>query len=175
MTTADIRFATLEDAETVAKLIRDMDRHYRPDEELRPEADYRQMTEQTIANFEGTRFVVARDEEGRGVGLACVAVLRPGRDLQGLVYLKDLYVSEPARGCGLGTQIISFLSAYAVENDIGRMDFTTDTDNVGAQRLYDSLGGIRKEKVYYTLPIEALKAVAARANRAVERTYSVQD
>lgn len=165
MTIANIRFAELEDAETVAQLVREMDQHYRPGEELRPETDYRRMAEETIATREGTRFVVAWDREGQGAGLACVAIMRPGRDLQGLLYLKDLYVPERARGGGNGTRIIRFLSAFAVENGIGRMDFTTDIDNIGAQRLYDSLGGVRKEKVYYTLPIEALEAVAVSPDR----------
>jgi len=157
----DIRFANIEDATAVALLVREMDRHYRPGEDLRPEADYRRAVEETIGNREGTRFVLARDGEGRDVGLACVAILRPGRDLRGLLYLKDLYVIEVARGLGIGTRIIRFLAAFATKNDIGRMDFTTDSDNAAAQRLYAALGGVVKEKVYYTFPTKALNALAA--------------
>ncbi|KLK90692.1 acetyltransferase [Microvirga vignae] len=157
----DIRFANIEDAAAVAQLVREMDRHYRPGEDLRPEADYRRVVEETIANHEGTRFVLARDGEGRDVGLACVAILRPGRDLRGLLYLKDLYVVETARGLGIGTRIIGFLAGFANKNDIGRIDFTADGDNASAQRLYGALGGVVKEKVYYTLPTEVLGALAA--------------
>lgn len=158
----DIRFANIEDAAAVAQLVQEMDRHYRPGEDLRPEADYCRVVEETIANHEGTRFVLAQDGEGRDVGLACVAILRPGRDLWGLLYLKDLYVVETARGLGIGTRIIGFLSAYAARNDIGRIDLTTDRDNVSAQRLYRALGGLVKEKVYYTLPGEVLRALATK-------------
>jgi GNAT superfamily N-acetyltransferase len=157
--TDDIRIANLEDVAAVAQLVRAMDRHYRPGEDLRPEADYRRIMEETIANHEGTRFVLARDR-GRDVGLACVAILRPGRDLRGLLYLKDLYVVEAARGLGIGTRIIQFLAAFAIKNEIGRIDFTTDRDNAAAQRLYSALGGVVKEKVYYTLPTEVLSALA---------------
>jgi len=156
----DIRFANIEDAPAVALLVRAMDRHYRPGEDLRPEADYRRIMEETIASREGTRFVLARDAGGRDVGLACVAILRPGRDLRGLLYLKDLYVVEAARGLGIGTRIIQFLAAFAIKNEIGRIDFTTDRDNAAAQRLYSALGGVVKEKVYYTLPTEVLSALA---------------
>jgi ribosomal protein S18 acetylase RimI-like enzyme len=162
MTTKDVRFAKPEDATAVALLVREMDRHYRPGEDLRPEADYRGRVKEAIASREGTRFVLARDGEGRDVGLACVAILRPGRDLRGLLYLKDLYVAEAARGLGIGTRIMGFLAAFATENGIGRIDFTTDSDNAPAKRLYDALGGVVKEKVYYTLPTEALGALAAK-------------
>ena len=157
----EIRFANIDDAAAVALLVRDMDRHYRPGEELRPEADYRRIMEETITSHEGTRFVLARDARGQNVGLACVAILRPGRDLRGLLYLKDLYVVEGARGLGIGTCIIRFLAAFAVRNEIGRIDFTTDHGNVSAQRLYDALGGLVKQKVHYTLPTEVLGALAA--------------
>jgi ribosomal protein S18 acetylase RimI-like enzyme len=88
--------------------------------------------------------------------------MRPGRDLRGLLYLKDLYVVETARGLGIGTRIIGFLAGFAIKNDIGRIDFTADSDNVSAQRLYSALGGVVKGKVYYTLPTEVLGALAAR-------------
>jgi ribosomal protein S18 acetylase RimI-like enzyme len=169
VTTDDIRFAKPEDAAAVARLVRAMDRHYRPGEDLLPEADYRQMAEETIASREGTRFVLARDGAGRDVGLACVAILRPGRDLRGLLYLKDLYVAEAARGFGIGTRIMGFLAAFAIENGIGRMDFTTDGDNAAAQRLYDSLGGAVKEKVYYTFSAEALDALSRFFERRPQR------
>ena len=86
--------------------------------------------------------------------------MRPGRDLRGVLYLKDLYVVEAARGLGIGTRIIQFLAAFAIKNGIGRIDFTTDRDNASAQRLYSALGGVVKEKVYYTLPTEVLGALA---------------
>jgi ribosomal protein S18 acetylase RimI-like enzyme len=157
----EIRFANIDDAAAVALLVRDMDRHYRPGEELRPEADYRRIMEETIASNEGTRFVLARDARGQNVGVACVAILRPGRDLRGLLYLKDLYVVAEARGLGMGTRIIRFLAAFAARNEIRRIDFTTDHGNVSAQRLYDGLGGVVKHKVHYTLPTEVLGALAA--------------
>jgi GNAT superfamily N-acetyltransferase len=156
----DTPFANLEDAAAVAVLVREMDRHYRQGEDLRPEADYRRVVEETITNREGTRFVLARDDEERDVGLACVAILRPGRDLKGLLYLKDLYVVEAARGLGTGTRIMGFLAAFATENNIGRIDLTTDSDNISARRLYSALGGVVKEKVYYTFPSDVLDTMA---------------
>jgi ribosomal protein S18 acetylase RimI-like enzyme len=156
-----IHFATLEDAAVVARLVQDMDRYYRPGEVLRSEADYLQTIEETIKSQEGTRFVIAQDGNKRGIGLACVAILRPGRDLRGLLYLKDLYVAEGARGLGVGTRMMRFLAAFASQHGIGRMDFTTDSDNIPAQRLYATLGGIVKEKVYYTIPSEVLQTLAS--------------
>jgi len=157
---ASIAFATLADTADVAQLIAAMDAHYRPGETLPPVDDYRAMVAATLREREGTRFVIARGADGTPFGLACIAVIRPGRDLKGLVYLKDLFVVEQARGRGLGRSLMAFLARFATDNGIGRIDFTTDRDNEGAQRLYAALGARVMEKIYYTLPGEQLAALA---------------
>jgi ribosomal protein S18 acetylase RimI-like enzyme len=159
-----IEFADLSQAAVVAGLVRAMDLHYRPGEDLLPERDYLAMVNRTIESREGTRFLVATTFDNRPAGLACLAIMRPGRDLKGLLYLKDLFVLEEARGAGVGTQLLQFMAAFAIANGIARIDFTTDRDNLAAQRLYTSLGGILSEKVYYTVPMAALRRLAESPN-----------
>ena len=159
-----IVFATPADAPRVAELIGAMDAHYRPGETLPPAGDYRAMVAATLREREGTRFVLASGADGAPLGLACIAVIRPGRDLKGLVYLKDLFVVEAARGRGLGRRLMAFIARFAADNGIGRIDFTTDRGNEGAQRLYAALGAQAVEKIYYTLPGVRLAALAAEAS-----------
>lgn len=159
---SDIRlhFAEPADASDVAFVIRAMDAHYRPADVLSPAADYVAMVASALREREGTRFALARAAGGEPLGVACVAVIRPGRDLAGLLYLKDLFVVEKARGLGIGRRLMGFLARFAVENGIGRVDFTTDLSNEAAQRLYASLGAREQQKIYYTLPGERLRDLA---------------
>jgi ribosomal protein S18 acetylase RimI-like enzyme len=152
-----IGFADPSQAAIVARLVRAMDRHYRPGEDLLPETEYLAMVTRTTERQEGTRFVVAQAPGNRPVGLACVAIIRPGRDLKGLIYLKDLFVMAEARGLGIGSRLMRFLAAFATANGIARIDFTTDRANLSAQRLYAALGAVVQEKVFYTLPADALR------------------
>jgi ribosomal protein S18 acetylase RimI-like enzyme len=156
-----MRFAEAADAPEVAALIRTMDAHYRPGDVLPSADEYVVMVAAALREKEGSRFALARGTDGEPLGVACVAVIRPGRDLAGLVYLKDLFVMEKARGRGIGRQLMRFLARFAMDNRIGRMDFTTDASNEAAQRFYASLGARLQEKVCFTLPTKQLLNLAS--------------
>jgi GNAT superfamily N-acetyltransferase len=157
-----LRFAGETDAADAAMLIRAMDAHYRPGEVLLPAAEYAARISAVLREREGTRFALARAVGGQPLGIACVAVIRPGRDLAGLVYLKDLFVIEEARGRGIGRRLLRFLAHFALDSGIGRLDFTADRSNVDAQRLYESLGARVQEKICYSVPGERLRDLAGR-------------
>ncbi|HVC57040.1 MAG TPA: GNAT family N-acetyltransferase [Stellaceae bacterium] len=58
---------------------------------------------------------------------------RPG------LYLEDLYVTEPARGQGVGRRLMARLAAIAVERGWGRIDFHV-LDWNPARHFYERLG-----------------------------------
>jgi len=155
------RIAGPDDAGPVAELLRAMDRHYRPDAALPSPPEYERMVASTISGREGTRFVLCLSGEGKPLGIGCFAVLRPGRDIKGLVYVKDLFVKEEARGQGIGTEIMRFLARFCLDRGIGRIDLGTDASNEGAQRLCAALGGEAADKVSYAFWTDALKRIAA--------------
>lgn len=154
-----IRFADQADIVAIAKLLAAMDRYYRPGVHLAGDDEYAEMVARTIKTQEGTRFVLCL-AEGKPAGLACCAILRPGRDRKGLLFVKDLFVRDEWRGKGLGRGLMRFLAAFALEQGIGRIDLATDVSNDGAQRLYDELGGVRRPAVYFTFPDAVLRKVA---------------
>ncbi len=155
----EIGFADAAAIPEVARLLRAMDAFYRPGEALPDDATYLATVRRTMETREGTRFVLAR-AGGAAVGLACIAVLRPGRNLAGLVFLKDLFVDESARDRGVGRALMGFLARFAVEHGIGRIDLTTGRDNAGARRLYAALGGEEQDKVFFSFPAERLRRMA---------------
>jgi GNAT superfamily N-acetyltransferase len=157
-----IRFVDQSESAAVATMLRQMDMFYRPGATLPDPATYLEAARRTIETREGTRFALAF-LDGEPVGIACIAVVRPGHNLAGLVFLKDLFVTEAARSHGIGTLLMRFLARFAVDHDLGRLDLTTGRDNMCARRLYGSLGGETVEKVYFSFPAEQLRRLAGDA------------
>lgn len=159
------RFAGVADAIPAATLLQALDTYYHPDKPHPSVATYGEMVTRTLSTAEGTRFALAFSGE-QPVGIACIAVLRPGNSLKGLIFLKDLFVMEAARGAGVGRGLMGFLSRFALAEGIGRIDLQTDTDNEGARKLYEALGGTRREKVAYSFGAEAMSDLSERSQLA---------
>jgi ribosomal protein S18 acetylase RimI-like enzyme len=159
-----VREARSRDADIVGSLIDAMDAHYNGAGNTSGEALAAACARQALESNEGTHFLIA-ELEGRPVGIACFAVIRPGRQLKGLVFLKDLFVVPEARSLGVGRALMRELARYAMARDIGRIDLTTDVANAGAQRLYEELGGRRQEILRYQYDGDRLRALAGRSER----------
>jgi GNAT superfamily N-acetyltransferase len=63
--------------------------------------------------------------------------------------LGDLFTTPAARGQGVGTLLMNTARAFALLTGAKGLLLETATDNVGAQRLYESLGYVR-DTGYYT-------------------------
>jgi ribosomal protein S18 acetylase RimI-like enzyme len=152
------RLATEADCDAVAAIIVAMAAHYGEvgiPTEVNAAAD---MVRNTLSTQEGTQFLLATGIDSTPVGVACFVVIRPGRKLKGLIYLKDIFVPSACRGTGIGRQLLVELARYAQAHDIGRIDLRTDSTNLGAQRLYEGLGAVRLEKIAYTFDPAALSS-----------------
>jgi GNAT superfamily N-acetyltransferase len=143
-----VRLATLEDAADVAALVRAVDLHYVGSEVAQPLEPTLAMVARSMREQEGTRYALAY-REGQPVGLACFAVLRPGFKLSGLLFIKELFVDDHARGQEVGTVLMRWLADYARAQGLTRIDLTTDGTNTGAQAFYERLGAERMNKVFY--------------------------
>ena len=90
-------------------------------------------------------------EGGEIVGYACLywhfSSLIPAET----VLMNDLFVSETARGRGVGRSLIEASAAVARERGAAHLEWATAPDNLTAQRLYDSTGAERSEWVEYEL------------------------
>ncbi|MCZ0735829.1 GNAT family N-acetyltransferase [Phreatobacter sp. AB_2022a] len=156
----DIRLAGPEDHADIAFVNQAMDRHYNP--ALAPNT-VEEVTD-LLRRIErdrrfGTQFALAR-RDGQPMGFAVFAVIHPGRRLNGLIFLKDLFVVPEARNLGLGDALMRFLARFARDNGIGRIDLTAEPHNAGAMRLYERLGMTVRPAVYYRLDGEGLARLA---------------
>jgi GNAT superfamily N-acetyltransferase len=143
-----IRVAEIDDAPAIAALIGAIDEHYAKDGFRSDQRDTLAMVRHSMQTEEGTRYALAF-REGQAIALACFALLRPGFRLGGLLFLKELFVVEEARGQAAGATLMAWLTDFARARGITRIDLTTDSANAGAQKFYEKLGGAKQDKVYY--------------------------
>jgi GNAT superfamily N-acetyltransferase len=162
-----VRLAGTADAGTVAGLIQALESHYAAGGRPSPFERTLAMVQASMTSQEGTRYALAF-VDGEPLGLACFAVLRPGNDLRGLIYLKELFVAEKARGRAVGAALMGWLADHARLQGIGRIDLTTDRANAGAQAFYERLGAERLDKVVYRFDLAAGGLAAPRVPRGQE-------
>jgi GNAT superfamily N-acetyltransferase len=105
-------------------------------------------------------FALVAERDGTLLGMASLSPVLFGGAFQWELFLKDLYVTEQARGLGIGRALLVAMARIAVEQNYCRIDWTTDATNEGAQRLYDRLGVPRHDKVFYRLSGDNLKKFA---------------
>jgi GNAT superfamily N-acetyltransferase len=91
--------------------------------------------------------------EGQLVGYACLYWHFSSLEATECVLMNDLFVSEDARGEGVGRALIEATAEVARERGVPFVEWSTAPDNHTAQRLYDSTGAERSEWFSYELRV----------------------
>ena len=140
MTVVDVRVATLEDAEPVAKLFDAYRQFYgqTPDLSLATTFIRARMTAE-----ESVVFIV--EAGNKGCGFCQLYPTFCSVEAQPIVVLYDLFVVEEARRSGAGELLLNAAQAFARRKGYARMDLTTAKNNHVAQRLYERMGWKRDE------------------------------
>ncbi len=131
-----IRFATAQDCPLLLRLIRELAEYERaPDSVVASEADLRHHGFGADPRFEAILAFIDGEPAGAALFHARFSTWlgRPG------LYLEDLYVTEGARGRGVGHRLMTRLAAIAVERGWGRIDFQV-LDWNPARGFYQRLG-----------------------------------
>lgn len=157
MSTVTVRRAGAADRTVLARLLSDLQAHYRsPD----PPGGAAEMARLLTRDGERLPFALLAEHDGATLGLATLSPLLYGGAYQWMLFLKDLYVTAEARGLGIGRALLGAMARIAVDENYCRIDWTTDASNEGAQRLYDRLGVPRQDKRFYRLSGEDLRKFA---------------
>jgi GNAT superfamily N-acetyltransferase len=149
---AELEIAPIDAAEfeRLLPLIAAYQRFYEVDE-IDPERN-RAFFRRFLAPSEDGMLLGARDG-GEIVGYACLYWHFSSLAAAESVLMNDLFVSEAARGRGVGRGLIEASAAIARERGAAHLEWATAPDNLTAQRLYDSTGAERSEWVEYELEL----------------------
>jgi len=116
--------------------------------------------DKVFSSYSGVTLIGARSQ-GELVGFATFTLMYPGPLCTGQAYMKELFVSERARGQGAGKSLIKFIAALAVEQGCSRLDWTAEKSNPNAGKFYLSLGAaLLEDKQYFRLSDQTLHQFA---------------
>ncbi len=102
-------------------------------------ADVTESTFQRILADEHLHAVLARDAEGRAIGLVQWLTHPSTWTSKVYCYLEDLYVDPGARGEGVATDLIEHVRDWAVKFGATKVYWLTMNDNATARSLYDKV------------------------------------
>lgn len=111
-------------------------------------AQSRAFIAERIARDESVIFL-AQDDTGEALGFVQLFPTFSSIDAHRTWLLGDLFTTANARGRGVGTLLMNTARSFAVLSGGRGMVLETATDNLNAQRLYESLGYVR-DSGYYT-------------------------
>jgi GNAT superfamily N-acetyltransferase len=160
-----IRPATKRDGAGLAALMAQMEGHYEGPDAI----DESVVLERLRAHWpegDGALLLVAviqNDPPADIVGFATMFRLFPGRAIEPVWWLKELYVAKDTRGQGVGASILRACARHVRSTGGTRLDWTTAMANTEARRLYERLGGVALEAVVYRAEGDDLQALAAQA------------
>ncbi|NEC65794.1 GNAT family N-acetyltransferase [Streptomyces sp. SID9727] len=154
--TVTIRPAGPDDLPPLAALIEEIERFYGATE-IQPLAERRaQIEESLFAPIPLAQVLVADPGDGTLAGMAAYSFLWPARGTTHALFLKELYVSEPWRGGGVGARLMAELRTVAsARPGCSRMEWMGDTDNAPALGFYGALGfEVVEGKAVYRVGVE---------------------
>jgi GNAT superfamily N-acetyltransferase len=99
-----------------------------------------EVTEATFARIvadEELHGAIARDDDGRAVGLVHWLTHSATWTTGVYCYLEDLFVDPSARGAGVGRALIGHVRAWAEDEGATKLYWLTAQDNAIARTLYD--------------------------------------
>lgn len=124
-------------------------------------------TEETIrqtlfGDVASAKAIVCENEKGQVLGYAIYFYNYSTWLSKKGLYLEDLYVSEHARGLGIGKKLLTYLAKLAVKEGCGRFEWSVLDWNTPAIDFYESLGAKpQSEWTVYRLTGDALTKLAS--------------
>jgi GNAT superfamily N-acetyltransferase len=89
---------------------------------------------------------------GEPIGFACFYRHKSSLSATDTILMNDLFVTEGARGSGIGRALIEQGLDLAMENGASCLEWSTAPDNATAQRLYDTFPAEKSTWLTYELP-----------------------
>jgi GNAT superfamily N-acetyltransferase len=94
------------------------------------------------------------------VGSMVMNVTFPAFELTLSLHIRDLYVAETARRSGVGRKLVKAAARIAVNEGFSALEWTTDSANTAARKMYEICGAKHLDRVYYRLFDDTLRYAA---------------
>lgn len=114
------------------------------------EVPNREQIEQMLLSRDVNLFVVELD--GEIVGIASIIIYTVPSGKKG--YIEDVVIDPKVRGRGLGSQLIQYLISYAKQQQVSKIDLSSNPSRKSAHALYESCGFLKRDTFVYRLNIE---------------------
>jgi len=89
---------------------------------------------------------IVAEVEGELLGYLVYYLIPFTYDLKPTLFIKELYVSEQSRGLGVGKGLMRFTINEAENKKCGRMKWDVLSDNINAQKFYQSFGALYDDR-----------------------------
>jgi ribosomal protein S18 acetylase RimI-like enzyme len=83
------------------------------------------------------------------VGSIVMNVTFPAAELTLSLYIRDLYIAKSARRRGVGRRLVIAANRLRAEQGFSALEWTTDSSNAAARRLYESSGARQMDRTYF--------------------------
>ncbi|WP_434361002.1 GNAT family N-acetyltransferase [Parasalinivibrio latis] len=101
-----------------------------------------------VANDESVIYV-ARDGQGNALGFTQLYPSFSSVSARRIWILNDLFVSEDARGKGVGKALMNAARLHATQTFAKGLALSTQKDNASAQAVYESLGYKKDDEFFH--------------------------
>lgn len=92
-----------------------------------------------MLNDEVSRCIVVAELNQQIVGMCSAQILVSTAEGGMSVLIEDLVVEDASRGLGIGTKLLSFLNAWAIERGVKRLQLLADQNNTTALNFYKKM------------------------------------
>jgi GNAT superfamily N-acetyltransferase len=156
---ADIRRPCPLDQDALADHFQEMQVHYGRPVSARQAIEAAQLACRPATHDFDPRVLIALAGD-MVVGSIVMNVTFPAFELTKSLYIRDLYVRSTARRAGVGRRLMTAAARLAIIEGFSALDWTTDTRNVDARRMYEACGGRQVERTYYRMADSVLALCA---------------
>lgn len=145
--TLDVRTASIEDLDSLLPVFREMEEHYEG-KARQSDSVIRERLEIALARTP-PGIILTATIQNRSQGFVSSYETFPGRAMQSMWYMKELFVCAQARGVGVGAALVTALAQEIVSRGGTRIEFSADAANKDAQAFYEKLWAEKMPKVFY--------------------------
>ena len=135
-----VRSVVPEDVPAIVRLLNEVDEFYGDVVTESPDERSSSVARALFGSPPLAYALLAVADDGRAVGFAAYSMLWPAAGSTASLFLKELFVTEPARRGGVGRRLFAELCRIALRLGLSRVELTTDRSNRDAQDFYRRLG-----------------------------------